>query len=143
MADRAELEDLARRFLDLWQDQMSALADDPEYGEALSRLLAAMGVPSADAPAAGRGWPDALAGLMQAAGAPAPGERKRGGAADLAETSRGAAAGAEAAAVASGDGGPDLDLLLGRLAALEARVAQLEAGTGGARPAPRRKARKG
>jgi hypothetical protein len=30
MADGAELEDLARRFLDLWQDQMSALAGDPE-----------------------------------------------------------------------------------------------------------------
>ena len=69
MAEGAELEDLAKRFLDLWQDQMSALAGDPEYTEALNRLLAAMGVAGAQAPEDGQGWPDALAGLMRAAGA--------------------------------------------------------------------------
>ena len=151
MADGAELEDLARRFLDLWQDQMSALAGDPEYTEALSRLLASMGVAGAEAPAACQGWPDALSGLLQAAGAPGPGDRggdqghgqKRGGAADLAKTSRGAAAGAQTAADEPGHGGSDLDLVLGRLAALEDRIAQLETRAGRARKGPDPKPRKG
>jgi hypothetical protein len=149
MADGAELEDLARRFLDLWQDQMSALAGDPEYTEALSRLLAAMGVASAEAPAACRGWPDALSGLLQAAGAPGDhggdqgNDHTRGGAAELAKTSRSAAAGAQAAAVEPGDGGSDLDLVLGRLAALEDRIAQLETRAGRARKGPGPKTRKG
>jgi hypothetical protein len=151
MADGAELEDLAQRFLDLWQDQMSALAGDPEYTEALSRLLAAMGVASAEAPTACRGWPDALSGLLQAVEAPGPGDQgggqgndhKRGGAADLAKSLRGAAAGAEAAAVEPGDGGSDLDLVFGRLAALEERIAQLETRAGRARKGSRPKPGKG
>jgi len=151
MADGVEQEDLARRFLDLWQDQMTALAGDPEYTEALSRLFASMGVASAEAPAACQGWPDALSGLLQAAGAPGGGDQggdqghgqERGGATDLAKPSRGAAAGAQAAADEPGDGGSDLDHVLGRLAALEDRIAQLETRAGRARKGPGPKPRKG
>ena len=55
MADGADLEDLARRYLDLWQDQMSALAADKEFAEALTRLLTSMGRTGAGAAVWGPG----------------------------------------------------------------------------------------
>src|SRR5258708_38260016 len=39
MSEPPDLETLARRYLDLWQDQVSALAADPEFTETIGRLL--------------------------------------------------------------------------------------------------------
>lgn len=39
MSEPPDLETLARRYLDLWQDQVSAVAADPEFTETLGRLL--------------------------------------------------------------------------------------------------------
>ncbi|MDH3474917.1 MAG: hypothetical protein OEM59_14640, partial [Rhodospirillales bacterium] len=60
MSDKADLDELARRYLDLWQDQISALAGDPEVAESLSRLAAAAGPGGSAAWAA---WPAIMAGL--------------------------------------------------------------------------------
>ena len=49
MSDKADIDELARRYLDLWQDQMAAFAADPEVAETMNRLAAAAG---ASAPAA-------------------------------------------------------------------------------------------
>ena len=57
MADRAELDELARRYLDLWQDQVSALADDPAFAESLNRMMQAMGLGPGAAWPAPPGWP--------------------------------------------------------------------------------------
>jgi hypothetical protein len=43
MSDEPDVEGLARRYLDLWQDQMKALASDPEYADLLDRLTGMMG----------------------------------------------------------------------------------------------------
>lgn len=48
MAEKGELDELAQRYLDLWQDQMSALAADPEVAAAMERALH-QGMPSAGA----------------------------------------------------------------------------------------------
>jgi hypothetical protein len=40
--DRPDLATLAKRFLDLWQDQMTALAGDPELADNIARFLKAM-----------------------------------------------------------------------------------------------------
>ena len=45
MAERTDLDELARRYLDLWQDQMTALAGDEEFAETVQRLMTAMGTP--------------------------------------------------------------------------------------------------
>jgi len=86
MSDEANLDELAHRYLELWQDQMSALAADPEFAEALSRLFNAMGLtgaPGGDdggrdtggapgaAAAAWSAWPAMLAGMAAAMKEPA------------------------------------------------------------------------
>src|SRR5262245_8315537 len=117
MAEMPSLDSLTRMFLDLWQDQVSALAADPKTAEHWHRMVElALGMPTATAAAFG------LRPAHDAAGAP----------------------GAAAPAAASGLGGHDLGELVRRLAELEGRVAVLESGTlaGGKRPSPRRASRK-
>ena len=43
MSNKADLDELAQRYLDLWQDQMSALAADKDFAEALQQLMTGMG----------------------------------------------------------------------------------------------------
>ena len=40
MSDQLDLEELARRYLDLWQEQATALAADPNFAAALKDLSA-------------------------------------------------------------------------------------------------------
>jgi hypothetical protein len=145
-----ELEDLARRYVDLWQDQMTALAADPDFAESLQKVMAAMGVAASGLPAMLSAWPAAVAGMMAAARPEAKGTDSRGpaqpresrgeSAGGSPNGSGGAAAprsgafplapGAAAAAAAPDGGGTDLGVLQERLAALEKRVRELEGGAG-------------
>jgi hypothetical protein len=136
-----DLEDLARRYVDLWQDQMTALAADPDFAESLQKMMAAMGVAASGLPAMWSAWPAALTGVMAAARPIPPGggdldERQNaygksaGAATGGSRTS--AAPGSAAAASAPHGGGPDLGGLAERLAALEQRILALEGGAGGA-----------
>src|SRR5690606_10711372 len=132
-----ELQELARRYVDLWQDQATALAADPAVAETLQRVMATFGVAASGLPAARQAWPAALASLMTAA-QPQAGPGNVGAAAGKEQDKHGRASaatpGAAPAAAASAGGGTDLERLSQRLAALEQRLAALEgdAGTGGA-----------
>ncbi|MDJ0951039.1 MAG: hypothetical protein QNJ94_19180 [Alphaproteobacteria bacterium] len=109
MADKPDLDRLARQYLDLWQDQVAAMAADPSVAEAMSRLL---------------GW-TAMAGPLwgePGGGSQQSGRPAGGGAAN--------AAGPAAAAAASDAGGRDLGEFTRRLADLEERLAALEARIG-------------
>ncbi len=144
MAERADLDELARRYLDLWQDQMTALAGDREFAETMQRLMTTMGLAATAAPEFWRAWPATMAGLQAAgqtqgtsddqsreAGPGAPARSARGPAArgSAARTSAAGTPAGTAAPAAAFDGGESgLDQLARRLAALEERIAALEAG---------------
>lgn len=156
-----DLEDLARRYVDLWQDQMTALASDPEFAESLQKVMAAMGVAASGLPAMWSAWPAAMTSLMAAAqpgmsnpqgqethGQPAGGKQNGSGAPAAARSAEPPAteAGAASAAAASPGGGADLGELEKRLAALEQRLRSLEGsldgGTGRARGRAKGKAKR-
>jgi hypothetical protein len=101
MPEPPDLANLAKRYVDLWQDQLSAMAADPELAESMARLLAAL------VPPTWLRWPGAT---RDEAAAPA---------------------GAAAAGAAPLDGDGGLAELARRLAAVEERLAALEAGTRG------------
>src|SRR5262249_56736819 len=93
---------LARRYLDLWQSQLSGLASDQALTEQIARLFAAANTQMASV-------------LQMAQGAPQH--------APLPSSSE---IGTPAAAVAPGHGADDVGELRKRVEALEARVAELE-----------------
>jgi hypothetical protein len=123
MTDSDDPAALARRFLDLWQEQVAAAAADPALAEMMQRLAAA---PAAWAAL----WTGPVPGFQH-------GRRDDPAASAAAVPPHGAAP----AGAASGRGGDDLVRLAGRVAELEARVAALEA-AGGGRSGARRGARK-
>jgi hypothetical protein len=137
--DSAELEALAARYLDLWQDQVSAMAADSDLAAAFQSLFGPSGWAAMAGASPLAAWQAMMAQFTNvaqtAAGTPAertshdPARGQRRGA-------NGPTAGASAAAAAPDGGDAGLDELARRLAALEARLAALE---GGERPAkPRR-----
>ena len=140
MSQSDELEELARRYVDLWQDQMTALAADPDFAEAMQRVMATLGVSAAGLPAAWAAWPAAMGSMMAAAHpgpsseqGPAGGQDKDAGTAGSGSATKGGTgngtAGAPPAAAASDGGGDDLGVITQRLAALEQRVLALEGGS--------------
>lgn len=111
MTDAPDIEALARRYLDLWQDQMAAYAADPALVETMARSMAMMQAGAA-------GW---LFNQMTAGSSNGRQDDQRGN-----RTGAGGAAGAASAAAAPSE--PDLDAgqLARRVALLERRVAELE-----------------
>jgi len=126
MSEQADIDQLARRYLDLWQDQMTALAGDQEFAEALQQLMTTMGLAGEMATAAAPQFQHAGGGLMTGRQpGHQPGQQTEASADD---GTGGRAPGAPATAAAPDGGGLDLDQLARRLAALEERIAALEAG---------------
>lgn len=118
MQDTTDLEALAKRFLDLWQEQAASAASDPAVVAATQRFAEL----TAAAPSTWFAlWTQALQAAQHAAthGRPAAGPDSP-------------PPGAAAARPASGGGAVDLDELARRLATLERRVAGIESGQGGA-----------
>ena len=99
----AEFDRLARRYLDLWQSQLSGLAADQALTEQIARLFAAANAQVASAIQAAQ--------AVSHATAAAPSDPH----------------GTASAAAASGHGPDDMGELRKRVAALEARIAELEA----------------
>ncbi len=128
MSDTPDLENLARRFLDLWQDQLAAMASDPEAAESLNRLMALAG--------------PAGAAFATAYGQTKPGESPTHDGRAQTDTAPEAAPGAKTAAPAPGDGDDNMDELLRRLGDVERRLAELESRPGGAGGSSERKPRK-
>jgi hypothetical protein len=123
-APQATVEDLAKRLMDLWQEQMAAIAADPDLMRQMAQMMAASPFPAM------------MQGIMQgilAAGAQPPmGPVGTGGPnpyewwkSDGAKPSTPARPPAPAAASQSGGG--DLAELRRNLAGLEARLAELGA----------------
>lgn len=137
--DAPSLDALARRYLDLWQDQMARLADDPATTDMLARTFtlltrSAQAYAAAAAPADGSSSDDDAPnddatrpsrgrGAAASATGAAPDVRAEG------------PAGAEAVAPVPGGGGVDVSVLLDRITALEKRVEELEHGGRPRKPA--------
>src|SRR5262245_54849420 len=98
--DPGDFDRLARRYLDLWQSQLSGLAADQTLTEQIARLFAAANAQVAAAIQAAQGGPHA------------------------------ATHGTAPAAASPGHGADDLGELRKRMAALEERLARLEAKLG-------------
>jgi len=103
-----EFDRLARRYLDLWQSQLSGLSADPALTEQIARLFAAANAQVASAIQAAQAGAHATSAAASSA-------------------NPGSAPGAAPSAAASQHGADDLGELRKRLAALEARIAELEA----------------
>ncbi len=121
--DAPDLEALAKRFLDLWQDQVAASVADPALAQWLARFLAAPGGPGA------------------ATGTPKDGETLNETAA-FADVFAAMAARSAPAAASFGAGDDRVDELSRRLADCERRLSALESGAQQPRGKPRKRTRK-
>ncbi|GAB4168926.1 MAG: hypothetical protein OHK0024_04370 [Thalassobaculales bacterium] len=128
MAQDPDIEGLAEAFLDLWQDQLAAVAADPELAALWQRLFSLWGAGAAAY------MPMAAAGDGRPAGS--------GNAPEGHAPAGNAPAGAAAAAAAPDVAGGGLDDIARRLAAIEERLAALEAAARGARGKPRAQPRR-
>jgi hypothetical protein len=104
MGDDTDYDALAKRYLDLWQSQLSALSSDRQLTETMARLLATTNASMA-----------------------AAFETARRAHADARQRDAAGTAGTPAAAAAPADGAADLGQLRARLDELERRVGELEA----------------
>lgn len=109
---------LARQYLDLWEDQLTAMAADPDLAEQSARFFEAMTQLGKDVN------PALTANLAEFLKTAQPGARHDSTAAEP------AAHGTEAAAAASGNRDERVDQLTRRIAALEKRLDGLEPGGG-------------
>src|SRR5512145_1048929 len=129
MAEPPDLETLARRYLDLWQDQVSAMAADPELAETLGRLFQVMATMG---PA---GWAELWASASQplrpdGVATASDDENDQPQTSGKRATRAATPNGATPAAAASGERDDDMARLRRRVAVLENRLAALEQ-TGG------------
>lgn len=106
-----DMEALAKRYMELWGKQVSSMAADPSFAEAMSKTMNFMTQAANSA-----GMPP---------GGP-PGMASRGG-----SPNDGGAPGSPAAGPAPGPSGADLDGMAERIDTLDRRVALLEAALGG------------
>jgi len=125
-----DLAQLAKRYVELWQDYLTAAAADPETIEALARLVSGMGAAGALWAGGPAAWAAGATAARRAAAPPDDGDRA-------------APPRAAAAAAASGERDDRLADLARRLALVEERLAALDAGARRgaerARGAPRRR----
>lgn len=124
MTDATDLDQLARRYLDLWQDQTAAMTNDPMVAAAMGQAYALM--------------TQGMAALFTAGGSPATSKEATSKEATSTETgaddstnfsttARADAVGASPAAASSDDASVDSVRLALRVAELEKRVLRLEA----------------
>lgn len=116
------VEDLARRLMDLWQEQMAAIAADPDLMRQMATMMAASPFPAM--------MQGIMQGIMAASANPGgqnPYEWWKSDGSKPPAPARPPAPGTPSAAPASQPGGGDLVELRRHLAGLEARLAELGA----------------
>lgn len=123
MSEPPDLDALAKRYLDLWQDQLGGISKDRETAEIMAQTIELMNA-------------GATAFASMAAVHDNP---NKGNADDDANTNPGT----EAAAAPPGASDSDLDEFARRLERLEKRLDTLEAGAAKSRRRARKKPRKG
>ncbi|MBT4769532.1 MAG: hypothetical protein HOO00_03270 [Rhodospirillaceae bacterium] len=128
------MESLARRFLDLWEDQLAAMAADPDQAEALSRMIA-MSSPTA------AGFPQSMSDAMRIFQQGFTQNSDHTQTQPSQETPPGPA-GAAPAAPPSGGSGDELGELTARISALEKQLADLVAEPSEKSRKPKKTARK-
>ncbi|MEQ8196292.1 MAG: hypothetical protein RIB59_17550 [Rhodospirillales bacterium] len=132
MTKQPDLDDLARQYLDLWQDQLTGMAQDPEVTEMMARTVELMNTNMAAFTLFAQSALNAAAKRPDGTkvdGDDQPASQRR---------TKSATAGSAAAAAASGDSDLDVDELLRRIETLEKRIAALEGGTAKKRGSPRK-----
>jgi hypothetical protein len=143
MTEPPDLDALARRYADLWQDQVAAAAVDAELQDAMARLMRLMGENLAAAPALWQGlWVGATAWHGASSGFGTRNTHGDDGSAGATILRDGPASGAAPAAGPSADRGLDLVQFDARLAVLEKRLATLEARPRATRRKPRARSRR-
>ncbi|MEL0012661.1 MAG: hypothetical protein VW881_04440 [Alphaproteobacteria bacterium] len=135
MNDKPDLAALAREYLDLWEDQLTAMTSDPDLARQTSRFFDALGAFGAQANPL---FSAQLAALLRTSPPSAA-----TGTADDRDTRSAAASGTETPAFAPDDRDERLDQLARRVADLEKRIAELGPATDSARAkTPKRTRRK-
>jgi hypothetical protein len=123
MTDAPDLEQLARRYLDLWQEQAAAVIGDPATAQAMGRAYALWGRGLA-------GFGEGQAAASGSADASSPPPTTAEGAPNSSDDDHAPispAAGTQAPGPASCGTGVDYAVLADRLARLEERIGRLEA----------------
>jgi hypothetical protein len=135
MTDTPDFAALAREYLDLWQDQLTAMAADPALAAQSARFFEAMGQAETAAGPQATAQMAAMAQQFMTLAGLATGGKADDGAAQRAtpEPARGPSRGAAPPAAAPDDSHQQLAELASRLAALEERLDRMETGSGGAR----------
>ncbi|MGH6940168.1 hypothetical protein [Hypericibacter sp.] len=132
MAEPPDLAQLAKRYLDLWESQLTAFGSDPALLDQVARTVAAMGATLVAA----------SGGVNEPPGEnEAPGKNEDGHGRSRKQDAA-AKARPPAAAAASPDGHARLDQLARQLADMERRLAGIEAALAGKPRAPRPRSRK-
>ncbi|MBT3931574.1 MAG: hypothetical protein HOF34_12740 [Rhodospirillaceae bacterium] len=133
MTEQPDFAALARQYLDLWEDQLSAMAADPDLAEQTARFFDTMTQLGAIShPMGASGLAALMAQMSGHASATTDGS-------DGPKDQPTSAAGAASAAAAPDDRDQRLDELTRRLADVEERLHRLESGDRGARRATAKK----
>lgn len=141
MSETPDYAALARQYLDLWEEHLTAVANDPALAQQMAAMFGLMGqtmplgMPGSGTTSDG----NPLAAMQQAmaqmmAGFSPAGSAEKGQPDDRSGSDTAGSRptpGATAAAAASGDGDERLDELARRLADVEKQLVELAAGSGG------------
>ncbi|WP_161973869.1 hypothetical protein [Hwanghaeella grinnelliae] len=112
MTETPDHNELARRYLELWQEQISGAAGDPAVADAMARMMA--------------GWQSVMGQTFGQQSPAGHGEGEGHGATGRNGDTGTGKTGSEAASAASGGADDAIRQLLERIADLERRVEQLE-----------------
>lgn len=130
MSEPPDLDALAKRYLDLWQDQLGAISKDRETAEIMAQTIELMNAGATAFASMAAVHDNPNKGNADADNAPTAGTSN-------------VPPGTEAAAAPPGASDSDLDELARRLERLEKRLDTLEAGAAKSRRRARKKPRKG
>lgn len=126
MSDAPDLNDLAKRYIDLWQEHLSDLAADGDVTDTIARTIELM---SGSASAIAAFNMQMTEAALKQTGSTDEGTKSDGGQPDP-KTGQSAPSGTTPPAPAHGGSNPDVDELTRRVAKLEKRLNQLESPVG-------------